>query len=124
MRKKAKQKQSAKKAETAEHVQPVEDSRAVKAIGRGAWKTLDASSALLAATAAPLISQLLWRLATGRKAPQNTRNPELGTGEAIAWAAVGGATVQVIRTIIRRSATTYWVKSTGEMPPGLKAKKG
>jgi hypothetical protein len=94
-----------------------------KSRGRGAWRALDAGSGLLAATLAPRVSNLAWRAATGRKPPRNTRNPELSTKEAVAWAAIGGATVQIVRTVARRSAASYWVRSTGGLPPGMKSLK-
>lgn len=95
--------------------------RAARGPGRGAWKALDTSSALAAAALAPRVASLGWRVVTGRKPPSSTRNPDLSTGEAVAWAAIGGATVQVVRTLIRRGAANYWVKSTGNLPPGMKA---
>lgn len=97
------------------------EAKAGKGPGRGAWKALDASSGLVAAMLAPRVSNLAWRAVTGRKPPTNTRNPELSTKEAVAWAAIGGATVQIVRTVVRRSAANYWVKSTGGLPPGMKS---
>lgn len=99
------------------------EARASRGKGRGAWKALDAGSGLLAAALAPRVSNLAWRAATGRKPPSQTRNPELSAKEAVAWAAIGGATVQVVRTVLRRSAASYWVKSTGGLPPGMKSLK-
>lgn len=87
--------------------------------GRGAWKALDAGSGLVAAALAPKVSNLAWRVATGRTPPRQSRHPELSTKEAVAWAAMGGATVQVVRTLVRRGAANYWVRSTGGLPPGM-----
>lgn len=97
--------------------------RVARSGGRGAWKALDASSGLVAAMLAPRVSTLAWRAVTGRKPPTNTRNPELSTKEAVAWAAIGGASVQIVRTLVRRGAASYWVKSTGNLPPGMKTLK-
>lgn len=93
-----------------------------KALGRGTWKALDSSSTFIAAMVAPKATQLIWQIATGRKPPKDSKNPEVGPLEAIAWAAVAGAGVQVIRTVIQRMAANYWVKSTGDLPPGMKKK--
>lgn len=98
-----------------------EEVRAARGAGRGAWKALDTASGLAAAMLAPRVSNLAWRAVTGRKPPSNTRHPELSTKEAVAWAAIGGATVQIVRTLVRRGAASYWVKSTGGLPPGMKA---
>ncbi len=99
------------------------EARAAKGRGRGAWKALDAGSGLLAAALAPRVSNVAWRAVTGRKPPSQTRNPELSAKEAVAWAAIGGATVQVVRTVVRRGAASYWVKSTGGLPPGMRSLK-
>ncbi|MET1132458.1 MAG: DUF4235 domain-containing protein [Aeromicrobium sp.] len=99
------------------------EAKVSKGRGRGAWRALDVGSGLLAASLAPKVSNLAWRAATGRKPPRNTRNPELSTKEAIAWAAIGGASVQVVRTLVRRGAASYWVRSTGGLPPGMKSTK-
>ena len=99
------------------------EAKVSKGRGRGAWRALDAGAGLLAASLAPHVSNLAWRAATGRKPPRNTRDPDLSTAEAIAWAAIGGATVQVVRTVARRGAASYWVRSTGGLPPGLKSTK-
>jgi len=96
------------------------EAKVAKGPGRGAWKALDAGSGLVAAALAPRVSNLAWRAVTGRKPPRYSRHPELSTKEAVAWAAIGGATVQVVRTVLRRSAASYWVRSTGGLPPGMK----
>ncbi len=56
----------------------------------------------------------------GRKPPTTGRHPEVETREAIAWAVVGGALIELTRLLTRRWAATYYVKSTGHLPPGMK----
>lgn len=99
------------------------EAKVSKGRGRGAWRALDTGSGLLAATLAPYVSNLAWRAVTGRQPPRNTRSPELSTKEAVAWAAIGGATVQIVRTVARRGAASYWLKSTGGLPPGMESTK-
>ena len=36
---------------------------------------------------------------------------------------VGGAIVELTKALVHRSAATYWVKSTGQLPPGMKSLK-
>lgn len=91
-----------------------------KTRNRRMWATLDGASRLAATFLAPSVSTAMWRIATGRRPPTSVRHPEVTTGEAVAWAALTGASVQVLRTVVRRSAATYWVRSTGELPPGMK----
>ena len=61
-----------------------------------------------------------WRDNTGKKPPSNGRHPDVRTGEAVAWAVVGGALVELVKIMVRRGTSTYWVRSTGKLPPGMK----
>ncbi|OUZ08399.1 hypothetical protein BHE97_14170 [Aeromicrobium sp. PE09-221] len=81
---------------------------------------MDAGATMVGAVLAPRVSNAAWRAVTGRKPPSSSRHPELSTAEAIAWAAIGGAVIQIVRTVVRRGVATYWVKSTGDLPPGMK----
>ncbi|MFI5428790.1 DUF4235 domain-containing protein [Aeromicrobium sp. UC242_57] len=56
----------------------------------------------------------------GQEAADDGRHPEVSTREAVAWAVVGGAMVELVKVATRRGAATYWVKSTGQLPPGMK----
>lgn len=88
--------------------------------GRGVWKVMDRGSTIAAGLLAHRVSATAWRAATGRKPPTNGRHPDVGTGEAVAWAVVGGALVELVKIVVRRGTSTYWVKSTGNLPPGMK----
>ncbi|KQY59435.1 hypothetical protein ASD11_07670 [Aeromicrobium sp. Root495] len=87
---------------------------------RGAWKIMDRSTTVAAALLAREVSSVSWRAVTGKKPPTNARHPEVGTREAVAWAMVGGALTELVKIGVRRYAATYWVKSTGKLPPGMK----
>ncbi|WP_229051225.1 DUF4235 domain-containing protein [Aeromicrobium sp. Leaf350] len=89
-----------------------------------AWKLMDRSTSLAATAAAPLLAGGAWRLVTGRKPPTASDNPEVELREAIGWAIVGGALVQVVKVGVRRQTAQYWVRSTGQLPPGMKGVKG
>lgn len=91
-----------------------------KASGKGAWKVMDRSTSIVAGLVATRASTIAWRAVTGRKPPTSGRHPDVSTGEAVAWAAVGGALVELVKVGVRRGAATYWVKSTGQLPPGMK----
>lgn len=84
---------------------------------KGAWRALDAGASIVAAMAAPLLTQAVWRSITGKPAPKSARSSEITMAEAILWAAMAGAFAQVIRTVAARSAATYWEHSTGNKPP-------
>jgi len=93
---------------------------AQRRLGKGTWKLLDAGSTLAAAAVAPRVSNTVWRAVTGKRPPTSSQHPEVSVAEAIAWAAIGGAVIQIVRTVLRRSVATYWVRSTGDLPPGMK----
>ena len=94
-----------------------------KPAGRSAWKLLDRSSSVAAGLLAREVSQWSWRVATGRKPPVAGRHPEVDAKEAVAWAIVGGALVELVKLLVRRGAADYWVRSTGKLPPGMKPVK-
>ncbi len=94
-----------------------------KSGGRGAWKVLDRTSSIAAGLLAREVSQWSWRVATGRKPPIAGRHPEVDAKEAVAWAVVGGALVELVKLLVRRGAADYWVRSTGKLPPGMKPVK-
>lgn len=102
---------------------PLAEPRGLSPAGKGAWKALDASAAMLAGLAAPRLAQIIWRTATGKSAPRSTRSTEISMAEALLWAAVAGALAQVLRTAAARAAAAYWERSTGATPPSAKSKK-
>ncbi|MGJ9423369.1 DUF4235 domain-containing protein [Aeromicrobium sp. CF3.5] len=91
---------------------------------KSAWKVLDRGSTIAGGLLSKRIAMFAWQGVTGRKPPVNGRHPDVGTAEAIAWAVVGGALVEVVRIGVHRGATSYWTRSTGELPPGMKPLKG
>ncbi|MCW2769216.1 MAG: hypothetical protein JWR27_649 [Aeromicrobium sp.] len=94
-----------------------------KSPGRGTWRLMDRGSALAAGLLAQRASAITWRVVTGKKPPTSGRHPDVGTREAVAWAVVGGAIIELVKVGVRRGTATYWVKSTGKLPPGMKPLK-
>ena len=88
--------------------------------GKGAWKLMDRGSTMVAGALAGRVSALTWKVATGKKPPVNGRHPDVSTKEAVAWAVIGGATIELVKVAVRRGTATYWVRSTGSLPPGMK----
>jgi hypothetical protein len=91
-----------------------------KAPSRATWKVMDRGSSVAAGLLATRASAIAWRAVTGKKPPTSGRHPEVTTKEAVAWAVIGGSVVELVRVGVRRSAATYWVRSTGQLPPGMK----
>lgn len=91
-----------------------------KAPGRSTWRLMDRGSSMVAGLLAQRASVLAWRAVTGKKPPSSGRHPDVTTGEAVAWAVVGGAVTELVKVGVRRGTANYWVKSTGQLPPGMK----
>ena len=91
-----------------------------KAPGRGTWRLMDRGSSVAAGLLATRAAAIAWRAVTGKKPPTSGRHPEVSTREAVAWAMLGGGLIELVKVGVRRSTATYWVKSTGRLPPGMK----
>ena len=91
--------------------------------GKRTWKLMDRGATIGAALLARKLSALTWQTATRRKPPSETNHPDNDIREVVAWAVVGGAIVELTRAMVHRGAATYWVKSTGQLPPGMKSLK-
>jgi hypothetical protein len=61
-----------------------------------------------------------WKAATGKKPPANPADPDVMFAEAVAWAAVSGTFVALVKMFAQRRAANYYLKSTGELPPPLR----
>jgi hypothetical protein len=91
-----------------------------KAKGKRTWKMFGSGAALLSGLAMTRVLDATWRTATGRKPPTKPESPEITGREAILWSALSGMAIAVAKTYGTRRAAHYWVKSTGELPPGMK----
>lgn len=64
-----------------------------------------------------------WKAASGKEPPTNPADPDVAMAEAVAWAAFSGTFVALAKMLATRRAANYYVKSTGELPPQLRADK-
>ena len=97
--------------------QKAEQKEAAK--GKGLWKVMGTGSALAAGVVTAKALDATWKTATGHTSPTKPEHPDLGTREALAWAAVSGMAIGVAKTYATRRAASYWVRSTGRLPPGM-----
>lgn len=91
-----------------------------KAPGRSTWRVMDRGSSVAAGLLATRAAAITWRTVTGKKPPTSGRHPEVSTREAVAWAMLGGGLIELVKVGVRRGTATYWVRSTGQLPPGMK----
>jgi hypothetical protein len=87
--------------------------------GSKIWTVFSLVSALGAAAIAKKGLNTSWRAATGKNPPQNPADPDVDVWEAVLWATISGTLVALARMFAQRKAATYYVKSTGELPPQL-----
>jgi len=87
--------------------------------GKRLWKVYSKGSTILSGVIALRLTETTWRLAARRKSPNDPEHPEVRTGEAIAWALFAGVTAELTKVVIGRKVAQYWVKSTGNLPPGM-----
>ncbi len=85
------------------------------------WKVYGTLAAVGAGIVARKAIQGVWTAGTGKKPPANPEDPDTGMGEALGWAIVSGAVVGIARMLAGRKAAERWRKSTGQLPPGVRA---
>ncbi len=87
--------------------------------GKRTWKLIGTGTGLVAGIAMAKALDATWRTATGHKPPNAPENPDIAGREALLWAAVSGMAMGIARTYATRRAAHYWVRSFGELPPGM-----
>ena len=105
--------------ETAAASKPQKRKSKGKSKGKRAWKLMGSGSAVIAGIATARALDATWRTATGRKPPTKPESPDVAGREALLWAALSGMAIGVAKTYATRRAAVYWMKSTGELPPGM-----
>ena len=87
--------------------------------GSRLWSAYGFAATMVGGLAARKAMTTSWKVATGKKPPQNPAHPDVSIGEAVAWAAFTGVGVGLARMLAARKAASYWRKSTGHLPPNL-----
>ena len=88
-------------------------------MGALVWKVLGTSAAVGAAVVARRLVASGWTAATGKEPPDNPEDPDVSWQEAVGWAVVSGAVIQVARLIATRQAAAYYARSAGHLPKEL-----
>ncbi|WP_235736128.1 DUF4235 domain-containing protein [Nocardioides alcanivorans] len=85
------------------------------------WGVMATATTLGSGIVARKAMTATWKAATGHKPPANPADPDVNFREALAWAAFSGTFVAVVRMLAARKVAHYYLASTGELPPGLRA---
>lgn len=85
------------------------------------WSVMSLGAALTAAALAKKGLNTSWKVATGKTPPTNPADPDVDLWEAVAWAVASGTIVALARMLATRRAADYYARSTGSLPPQLRA---
>ncbi len=83
------------------------------------WKVLAGVATVSAGIAAQKALTSGWRVATGREPPGHPESPETSLVEAVAFAALSGALLNLARVLATRQAAKYYAKRAGSLPKEL-----
>jgi hypothetical protein len=84
------------------------------------WTVFSLASSLGAAAVTKKLLDRAWRIATGRRPPENPADPDVEIWEAVSWAVASGTAVGIARMLAQRRAASYYARSTGHLPPELR----
>jgi hypothetical protein len=84
------------------------------------WTVFSLVAGLGAAALTRKVLDRSWKAAAGKNPPENPADPDVGFGEAVLWASLTGAVVALARMVAQRRAASYYARSTGHLPPGLR----
>jgi hypothetical protein len=84
------------------------------------WTVMSLVAGLGAAAITRKLLDRSWKAASGKNPPENPADPDVSIGEAVVWAAITGAAVALARMVAQRRAASYYHRSTGHLPPGLR----
>jgi Protein of unknown function (DUF4235) len=91
--------------------------------GAGTSRLWTVLTLLIALTAAGLARKAVagsWRVATGKKPPENPADPDVDSREAIAWAILSAVAIGLARVLAQRKMAGYYSDSLGRKPPESK----
>lgn len=88
-------------------------------MGALVWKVLGTGAAVGAAVVARKLLTSGWTAATGKGPPENPEDPDVSWQEAVGWAVISGAVIEVTRLLAVRKAAAYYAKSAGHLPAAL-----
>ena len=95
--------------------------RATKESTPRAWKVLSRLTDKVGGKAGEKLVDASWRAATGKQPPSKPESPETPLRESLAWVVLSSAGAAVVKSLATRRAAAYFERSTGALPPALRA---
>ena len=81
------------------------------------WRAMSLAFTVVACALAQRVIATGWKAATGHAPPTKPESPEVGTTEAVLFAALAGALLNVARVVATRRAAVYWARRHGGAIP-------
>ncbi|WP_432923949.1 DUF4235 domain-containing protein [Microbispora sp. CA-135349] len=72
------------------------------------WRIVGGLLGLAVGFCSRKVLSFAWERATGKKPPASADSPDIGLGEAIAYAVVMGLGMEITRIVVTRSAAKKW----------------
>ncbi len=88
-------------------------------MGEKLWSLATTGAAIGSGIFAKKITEKIWTFVTGSSSPTNPEDPEINWGEAIAFALLSGAIVQLLKMLVNRESTQAFKKQTGRLPKSV-----
>ena len=86
--------------------------------GKIGWKLTTIAVGIPIGIAVRKVSEKVWTTVRSDDAPRIATDPEVGWGDALAWAAVSGVAAALAELATLRGASSVWRSLTGDEPPG------
>ncbi|MBW8172530.1 DUF4235 domain-containing protein [Ornithinimicrobium sp. Arc0846-15] len=83
------------------------------------WSLATTGAAIGGGILAKKVTEATWKFVTGSNSPSNPEDPEVNWSEAVAFALVSGAVVQLIRVMINHKSTEAYTKRKGHLPESV-----
>ncbi|MGB3829355.1 MAG: DUF4235 domain-containing protein [Ornithinimicrobium sp.] len=88
-------------------------------MGEKLWSLATTGAAIGGGILAKKVAEGGWKFITGNDSPANPEDPDTEWAEALVFAVISGAIVQLARVLINRQSTQAFKKSTGRLPKSV-----
>ena len=83
------------------------------------WSLATTAAAIGGGVVVKNVTEKVWKFVTGSSSPSNPEDPEVDWGEAVAFALVSGAVVQLVRVWINHKSTQAYTQRKGRLPESV-----
>ena len=90
-------------------------------MGDKLWSLATTGAAIGGGIVAKKVIEKVWALITDGNVPDNPEDPEVEWVEAVAFALVSGAAVQLVRVMINHKSTQAYARRQGRLPDSVAA---